>query len=150
MSGLLDLLLACNTYRVVVERTVPELAARLQDTLGSPPGSRQTGAAPYTGQVSESGFVARRNAAHGKDARASVTAQGRFLAEGEGTVVEVRVRHWWTMVFFTWLLVLLAISSAFAQPGGAALLAVAAALWQLRLYSNVRRVGRDIRALLVS
>jgi hypothetical protein len=48
MSGLLDLLLACNTYRVVVERTVPELAARLQDTLGSPPGSRQTGAAPHT------------------------------------------------------------------------------------------------------
>lgn len=154
MGSLLNFVLARDSYRVVVEQSVPEVVARFGVLVGLPQSARQLVAGRYTGKVSESGFVVRRVAVHGKDTRASVVTRGQFESEGEATGVRVTVRHGRHMVFFTWLLFLMACSAAgSSDPGfwlGAALIAGLALLLHVKLYMDVRRVGDEVRALLTS
>jgi len=155
---LLNFIRARNSYRVDVDHLVPELVAHLDAAIDASRDGRRPEDGMYAGEANESGFVIRRIAAHGKDTRAAVVARGRFEPQGESTVVCVTIRHGRHMVFLSWLLVLVACCGAGVAAGpsassaraGLAVIGGMAVLWHCRLYLNVRRVSREVRALLLS
>jgi hypothetical protein len=147
-----DILLGRESFDVVVAQPAPELIARLKSAVTA---SR---APVYRGEFSESGFILRRVAAHPKDVSASVVARGELDPAAGATQVHVTVRHGRAMVFFGWLLALLALGDAvatiqFAESHTlvmATILAGFAILWLVLLWRNIRQVGSDVRAMLTT
>jgi hypothetical protein len=158
LSRLGNFLLSRDSYSVVVEQSTPELIARLQAAFGSDQSVPRSEATLYTGEVSESGFILRRVAAHPKDTRAAVVARGELEPNVGSTLVHVTIRHGRLMVLFGWLLALLACGDAVATTqlaqsnnlAAAAILASFAVLWHILLWRNIRQVAREVRALLMT
>jgi hypothetical protein len=156
LSRLGNFLLGRESFSVHVERSAPELIARLQSAIVSAAAVPRSRAPVYRGEFSESGFVLRRVAAHPKDTSASIVARGRLEPDVRGTRVDVTVRHSRWMVVLGWLLALLACCNAVAtiqsadsrMLAAAGILAAFAVVWQWTLWRNVRQVSSDIRALL--
>ena len=161
MGRILNFVFARDSFQIAVKQSVLELVAQLGSTVRSPRQAHPPGDSSYKGEVDESGFTIQRVATHGKDTRAAVVVCGRFRPQGEITAVQVTVRHGRHMVFFSWLLLLLAsaavvgaatgtLGNASSSSGwaGGALIAGMAALWHYRLYRNVRGVGAEVRTLL--
>jgi hypothetical protein len=156
VSRLGNFLFGRESFSVVVEQSAPELIARIQSAITSAQAGPRFGAPAFRGDVSESGFVLRPVAAHPKDTRASVVARGELEPSVGATRVHVTVRHSRAMVFFGWLLALLASADAVATTQFvdsrnltmAVVLAAFAILWHVLLWRNIRRVESDIKALL--
>jgi hypothetical protein len=159
MGGILDFVFARDSFNIAVRQPVLELVAHLGSTVRSRRRAPSSPDSSYNGEVDESGFAIRRVATHPKDSRAAVIVRGRFKPEGELTVVQVTVRHGRHMVFFSWLILLLASVAAVDAAAGTfgnssrsllgwALMAALAVLWHYRLYKNVQRIGVEVQTLL--
>jgi hypothetical protein len=110
----------------------------------------------YAGEVTDRGFAVRRfgRALSRGESRPAVDVRGEFQAEGDRTRVAVVIRHGRLLVSFAWMLLVMAVLGLMAPRGsgrpavGAAVFTALAALWYLGLWWDIRRVRREIVALL--
>ena len=115
----------------------------------------------YAGEVTDRGFAVRRfgRTLSRGESRPAVDVRGEFRANGDRTHVAVVIRHGRLLVSFTWMLLVMTVLGLMAprgssRPGevspavGAAVLTALVALWYLRLWWDIRRVRREIVALL--
>jgi len=115
----------------------------------------------YAGEVTDRGFAVRWFGLPLRrgETRPAVRVRGEFRADGDRTRVVVVLRHGWLLVSFGWLLLVLEVAALIGarsdgRPGkmspavGAAMFTALVALWYLRLWWDLRRVRREIVALL--
>jgi hypothetical protein len=114
----------------------------------------------YAGEVTDRGFALRRfgRALRRGETRPAVDVRGEFRPDGDWTRVVVVLRHGWLLVSFGWLLLVLEVAALIGarsdgRPGkmspvvGAAMFTALVALWYLGLWRDIRRVRREIVAL---
>jgi hypothetical protein len=117
----------------------------------------------YVGKVTDRGFTVRRfgRPLSHDESRPAVSIRGEFWPERDQTRVTVMIRHGRLLVTFAWLVLLLGLAvlagpaaAEKGRPGGAsptvwdAVLPAIGALFYLGLWRDMRRVRREVLALL--